>query len=137
MKFEAGKDNSNNNVIMANIPLVDKKLNIDTGTVNYSFSGGKPHIVEIIEIYLPHQPMCYVATHVKAQSFIDTFYPGLISMLTSAKYAEVEFWLTDKDIEEFNQEIPIYIQKYGHYFYVNKIVNYLSTVLTKCQIIKL
>lgn len=149
IKLEAGLDRSQNSqewnpsfgdpIILrdvANIPLAELK-----GT-EIVFKAGKPHIVDISLDALPIQMgeidnNFHFATHVKAQTFIDTFYPGLISMLTSAKYAELLFFLTDQDIEDFNQEIPVYIQKYGHYFYVNKIVNYISGQLTKCQIIKL
>jgi hypothetical protein len=134
IKLEAGIDKIINGVLTANIPLEE------AGTLE--FKGSKPHIVDISlqSVYIPAMEGFYnlfVATHSKTQSFIDSFYTGLVTMLSDAKYTEDFFFLTDKDIEEFDQFVPVYIQKYGHYFYVNKIVNYISGELTKCQLIKL
>lgn len=76
---------------------------------------------------------------------INTYYSGLVNILTNAKITEDDFVLTDKDIEEYKAVrngvpgcfIPVYIQKYGAYFYVNKIKNFVSGSLTKCELIKL
>lgn len=76
---------------------------------------------------------------------INTYYSGLVNILTNAKITEDDFVLTDKDIEEYKLVrngvpgcfIPVYIQKYGAYFYVNKIKNFVSGSLTKCELIKI
>jgi len=139
LKFEAGFDRIFMlDWIVANIPL--NEISVDNLTT--TFKGGKPHIIELstdtIEFTVYGSLFYYhIATHAKVQSFIDTFYPDLITMLTGAKYMIDEFYLTDKDIENFDQFTPVFVQKYGAYFYVNKINNYISKQLTKVELIKL
>lgn len=135
IKLESGLDRILNSHSIANIPLEE----IDSSNV-ISFKGGKPHIVNTSSSPITINGTAYnlnIANHSNSQSFIDSFYTGLVTMLGAAKYTEDFFYLTDKDIEDFDQFVPVYIQKYGHYFYVNKIVNYVSGELTKCQLIKL
>jgi len=50
---------------------------------------------------------------------------------------QVEFNLNPIDINKFNPKIPIYLDYYGAYFYVNKINNYETGKLTKCDIIRI
>jgi len=85
------------------------------------------------------------ARHSTVQSFVDSFYPELAAMLDNFKINEEFLSLKDEDVKRYNSIIngvpqmfiPVYVQKYGAYFYVNKIVNYISGELTKCQLIKL
>jgi len=138
IKLEAGLDVSIGSLSIANIPIEEK----DTEGV-ITFKGGKSHIIDIIEIHFtdPRFPEILIrellAKHAKVQSFIDSFYPGLITMLSDAKYKTDQFYLTDQDIEDFDPFIPVYISKYGAYFYVNKINNYISKTLTKVELVKL
>jgi len=142
IKFESGVDKifGDTSIPVANIPIEE----IDTDLV-ISFKGGKPHIVDISDgLYTEFTPpstivssSVKIATHAKVQSFVDSFYPGLITMLSDAKYKIDQFYLTDQDIEDFDPFVPVYISKYGAYFYVNKINNYISKTLTKVELIKL
>jgi len=143
IKFESGLDRSLNNCTIANIPIEE----IDSSDI-ISFKGGKPHIVVIASSSITINGTAYtlnIATHVKILYFLDGFYTGLIALLTNAKYIEDYFFLTDEDIEEFESStdevtgmfIPVYVAKYGAYFYVNKIKNFVSGVLTKCELIRL
>jgi len=134
IKLEAGFDALSMGASVASIPLEEVKDTVKT------FKDGKPHIVEISNgqvTFMSAQVNAKIANHVNAQSFVDNYYARLIEMLNRAKWIDEEFWLTDKDIEEFDHFIPVYIQKYGAFFYVNKIKNYISGQLTKCEIIKL
>lgn len=139
-KFEAGMDNLASGNMVANIPLTKKVIH-DNGTWDYEFIGAKPHIVILrndVPNRYPPLPARWKATHYKAQQFVDDNYCTIYnSMLNSAKWIEVELWLTDEDIEKFDQFYPVYISKYGHYFYVNKIKNFVSGELTKCELVKL
>lgn len=147
MKFESGIDYQHTRAALpsikaANIPASAYKEN---GAIE--FTGCKPHIVEISDDTISVQILegvtvkgtynYHIVTHLNAQSIIDNYYSGIKTMLSSAKWKEPYFWLTDDDIDSFKKFVPVYIQKFGHYFYVNKIVNYISGQLTKCQIIKL
>lgn len=137
LPFQAGLDDYVQGDYVANIPLEE------ITDIDIVFKGCPPHIVELSDDTIPFTitgmyGLNYKkATHIKAQTFVDDFYSGYTTMLNPAKYIEVLMNLTDQDIEEFNPFIPVYIQKFGHYFYVNKIKNYISGKLTQCQLIKL
>lgn len=140
VKFEAGLDNLASGEMVANIPITEKVIDETTGDFWFDFIGGKPHVVILtndVPIRQPPLPDKWIATHAKAQSFIDVYYLKLIEMLSGAKWKEDEFYLADQDIAEFDQFTPVYIRKYGRSFYVNKIKNFVSGKLTKCEIVRL
>ena len=129
ISFEAGKESVN--YYTANVPIEEKS---ESGVI--TFKGGKPHLVDIGLNPVTHDS--WNARHVKAQSLIDNFYTKLIQMLTNAKMLnDAELWLTDQDIEDLDQFVPVWIEKYGAFFYVNKVKNYVSGKLTKCDLVKL
>jgi hypothetical protein len=76
---------------------------------------------------------------VKAQALINKYYRVLQNnMLIDMRLIEdAEFYLTPQDIEEFDPFVPVYIEHFGAYFYVNKIKNFVSNQLTKCDLIKI
>lgn len=134
--FQAGMDDYVSNNLVANIPLEE----ITDTDIN--FKGCPPHLVELsddtISFLVDGTIFNYQrAIHVKSQELLDSYYSELRTMLSSAMVKEAYFNLSDSDIDNFDPNIPIYIDAYGHYFYVNKIINYVSGQLTKCQIIKL
>ena len=134
--FQAGMDDYVSGNLVANIPLEE----ITDTDIN--FKGCPPHLVELsddtISFLVDGTLFDYQrAVHVKSQELLDNYYSELKTMLSSARVKEAYFNLSDSDIEKFEPNIPIYINAYGHYFYVNKIINYVSGQLTKCQIIKL
>jgi len=111
----------------------------DSGSFYFEFVGGKPHVV-LLRTSQPRPgfPLRWFANHYKAQTVVDLNYYTLSnSMLNKAKWMEAQFWLTDEDIEGFDHFTPVYIAKYGAYFYVNKIKNFVSGELTKCELVKL
>lgn len=138
IKLEAGNDATSMGVSVASIPL--EEVTIDGEITTREFKDGKPHIVEITNgqvMFLGTLLNAKLANHATAQSFVNNYYARLIDMLYRAKWIDEEFWLTDEDIEKFDHFVPVYVQKYGAFFYVNKIKNYISGQLTKCEIIKL
>jgi len=84
-------------------------------------------------------PHLYKRTkHVRVNELIDDYYQKLTKqMLNNARIIEEEFFLNDRDIEEFDQFVPVFIEYFGAYFYVNKIKNYISGRVTRCELIKL
>lgn len=142
IKLEAGYDVTGSTTIgglpTASIPL--EEVTVDGEVTTREFKDGKPHVVDItlqqVNIIGTILNIKF-ATHATAQSFVDNYYARLIEMLYRAKWIDEEFWLTDEDIEKFDHFVPVYVQKYGAFFYVNKIKNYISSQLTKCEIIKL
>jgi hypothetical protein len=80
-------------------------------------------------------PFCSV----EAQAMIDKYYVGLKNnILGDVRIIEdAEFYLTPKDIHEYDPFIPVYIDYYGAYFYVNKIKNFVSGKLTKVDLVRI
>jgi hypothetical protein len=131
VQVEAGVDTVAGGAI---IPMFD-----DAG----KFKQRKPHLVAIRTTGGTN-----IATHsiVGSQSMIDTFYSDLTDkMLDKAQLVEAMFNLTEKDIALYNSTIngmpysfvPVYIQKFGGYFYINKINNFINGTTTKVELIKL
>lgn len=123
---------------VANIPLMEKG---ESG--NLSFKGSKVHLVELLDDYKlsSEDPVSHLyrrAKHIRVYDLISGYYQKLTdNMLNHARVIEEELFLTDQDIEEFDQFVPVYIEYFGAFFYVNKIKNYISGRLTKCELIKL
>lgn len=70
-------------------------------------------------------------------NLIDTYYPQLASMLDKVKKVTALFNLSRKDIQKVDHFIPIWLAQYGHYFYLNKIDDFVSGRLTKCTLIRM
>lgn len=138
--FEAGMDNQ----ITDEYGLVKKVANIPIESGSAERGECKPHLVYISKADST-TGLRYEAKHSRLNSFTQ-YYQGLFSkMLKNVKIIEDEFYLTEHDIEEYRSIkdrmpgcfIPVYIEKYGSYFYINKIKNFMSGKLTKCELIKL
>jgi hypothetical protein len=65
------------------------------------------------------------------------FYQTLEQMLQKAVVITANFNLGIADVYSYNPFIPVYIQKFNSYFYLEKIENYLKGKLTKIKLIKL
>jgi hypothetical protein len=111
-----------------------------------SFPSIKPHLVELTERTVPVRPFIFekteyeyrIANHVTAGRIVDMGYSILgDKLLKRAKLVEDKFHLTPEDVELFDPSVPVYIEKYGAYFYVNKIRNFELGNLTTCELIKL
>lgn len=137
LPFQAGLDNYVSEKLVANIPLEE----ITDTDIN--FKGCPPHLVELstdtvtFRIGIGTDWLYKRTIHVSAQRFVRLHYAKLEQMLGLAKYIDVLMDLTDYDIENYDPFIPIYLSRFGFYFYINKIVNYVSGQLTKVQLIKL
>lgn len=147
LKFEAG-DNKNvfgnwtingkteeQNFLSAIVPLYkveDNELKfIGSGKPRIVFVDNKVNLV-VNGISFPH------VKNAMASELISTFYDKLINgILKKSKVRDDEFNLTSQDIEDYNQFIPVYIDYYGAYFYVNKIHNFMKGEKTLCDLIQL
>lgn len=125
---------------VAKIPLWKREFDEETQTPLFRFEAGKPHIVEITQA-----SSTYYATHVSIQEFISMYYSDFVQMLNGCKVIERSFNLSEEDIELYKSFqnnmpgmfIPVYISHFGRFFYINKIKNFVSGKLTKCELIKL
>lgn len=77
------------------------------------------------------------AVYEKLSDSVNVHYSGLKKILNQSKIFEDDFFLTPLDIQNFDSLKPVYIAKYGAFFYVNKIKNFVAGKLTKCELIKL
>lgn len=50
-------------------------------------------------------------------------YAGLIRSLQKAKILHEVFALTELDIKQFDETVPVYLAQYGHYYAVTEIKN--------------
>jgi hypothetical protein len=87
--------------------------------------------------------LCYVASivnghSVQAQALVNKYYPSLQIILNDMRFIEdAEFYLTPQDIEEYDPFVPVYIDYFGAYFYINQIKNFVSGNLTKCDLVRI
>ncbi|MDR1454647.1 MAG: hypothetical protein LBJ01_03250 [Tannerella sp.] len=116
---------------------------------NASFPTTKPHLVELSDgtvsvlvspFIMPESKTVYdyrIARHVTAQRVVDMGYSILQDkMLKHAVILEDMFFLTPEDMERFEPSIPVFVEKYGAYFYVNKIRNFETGKLTVCELVR-
>lgn len=68
---------------------------------------------------------------------VNNYYPALAKVLTRSKKLGVYMLLTELDIARLNFFIPVYLQQYGAYFYINLIENYIKSAPTKVELIKI
>jgi hypothetical protein len=76
---------------------------------------------------------------VQAQALVDKYYFSFEDTVLR-DYRKIEsafFDLDENDIETFSPYIPVYIEKFGAYFHVNIISNYMKNKLTEVELIKI
>jgi hypothetical protein len=64
-------------------------------------------------------------------------YAPLKKMLNYAELRRCKFNLPVYEVAGFKHNVPIYLKQYKAYFYVNKIENYVPSMLCKIELIKL
>ena len=118
---------------VAYVPAWEKELD-DEDNITFNFSGVNQRIFFINDIGL-----VTTAQHIPVGDFIQYYNELKNKMLVNARMVEEDVYLTEQDIEEYKSSImiPVYISKYGAYFYINKIKNFVSGKLTKCELIKI
>lgn len=67
----------------------------------------------------------------------DYFAPLWTNVLNRAKAIQVTLNLNAVDIETLDLSKPVWLEQYGHYFYISKIVSYIPGKLTKVNLIRL
>ena len=142
----------------ASIPLVELKQplggeeedpshNIARYLPNATYPTIKPHLLTLtdrtVKVWATSAAVVAtydypVANHVPARQLVDVGYAILQErMLRHARVVEEAFLLTPEDVERFDPSVPVYVGKYGAYFYVNRIKNFEAGKLTACELIRL
>ena len=129
-----------------------KEYNIDNKTaVCVSMNNDDTMQVSVyydtVENIPPRYATIGVMKKMDIQNIVNVYYDKLITrMLNKAKVVELELLLTDEDIDIYNRIvenmpncfIPIYLQQFGKYFYINKIGNFRgNTSLTRIELVKM
>jgi hypothetical protein len=70
-------------------------------------------------------------------TLLATYYQVLQGILTHCKGITPSFLLNARDVQEYDPSIPIWLEQYQHYFYLNSIEEYTGTGPTTCQLWRL
>lgn len=70
-------------------------------------------------------------------NLIDKNYSRLVAMLNPLLVQEAYFKLTETDIQQLDQFIPVWVQAYGAYMFLQQVKDYQSNALTRCILIRL
>lgn len=117
------------------ILLLDRQ-NITGGDITYS--DGTNSIVTSTDI-----PLCYFILPGKDvnlgfdDNLILSNYSELLFILDKTKILTKRFDLDQVDISKLDHFIPVYVKKYGNYFYINVISNYIDGDTTACSLVRL
>ena len=85
----------------------------------------------------------YIVEPVTASECLETWYDYLFGIYSNEyifkDYLKITayFNLNEEDIASFNQVVPVFIRKFGAFFYVNRIKNYMSGKTTQVELIRL
>jgi hypothetical protein len=115
--------------------LVDDTQNISGSPIDYN--DGVLHQIESNDI-----PLCYFKLptetfNIDWPSMLALNYTELIAVLDKLKKFTGLFNLTEIDIAELDHFIPVYLEQFSSYFYINKVVNYTGRGLTKVELIRI
>lgn len=101
------------------------------------------HYSSIIEEEPDGNYRYFIVQPVTASECLETWYDYLFGIHSNEyifkDYLKITayFNLNEEDIASFKQEIPVFIRKFGAFFYVNKIKNYISGKTTQVELIRL
>lgn len=67
---------------------------------------------------------------------IQDYYNPISQILNNARLLEVNFYLTEKDISDIDFTKLYWVKQLNSYFILNKVVNFTTNGITKCELIK-
>lgn len=70
-------------------------------------------------------------------NMLADYYGTINNMLQNTKAINARFKLTGNDVANIDFSVPIYIEYFNAYFYLNKIQSFLPNRLTACQLVKI
>ena len=137
LPFEAGKDGAYYMMFgAAFIPLI--KLSNDTGK-EAEINATKPHLCKLGEQkqydFGAGGHFYRVVKHYKA-SDIKKYYTPLFETLKQYRKITLKMLLQPQDLNIMQQQIPVYLQQFGSYFYINSVKNYVCGQLAEVELMK-
>ena len=142
LAFQAGLDVTLRAALrkIANVPV----LVYDEERTKRSIKGGMPHLCEIrpgafnFELVRDSVGVYWTVNHVDGQTLVNNFYARLfLDMLKRMLVVTGSFFINTEILEKFDPFIPVYLEEFGRYFYINKIKNFRAKNLTECELIRL
>lgn len=138
LPFEAGKDK----VLIygfsefATVPIIIFKDNV--GEVD-KLTSTKPHLCvlrDAVRYDFGIGKLTYnIVKHYKS-SYIKRYYEPLFKTFKSYRKVTVKMLLEPPDLEVMQERIPVYLQQFGGYFYINSVRNYVCDELAEVEMIR-
>lgn len=141
LPFEAGIDGiveEDSNINAAFIPIITNSKD-NKGKPQISISATKPHLCKLGEQkqydFGAGGHFYRVVKHYKA-SDIKKYYTPLLETLKQYRKVTLKMLLLPQDLDVIQQQIPVYLQQFGHYFYINSVRNYVCGQLAEVELMK-
>lgn len=144
LPFEAGKDGART-FGGAFIPLIknlienNKEDDNDNEYKKVDINATKPHLCKLGSVFPFNfgagQHNYSLINHFKA-SDIKRYYESLFDVLNKYRNVTVKMLLEPQDLEVMQERIPVYLQQFGHYFYINSVRNYVCGQLAEVEMIR-
>lgn len=150
---EAGRDLTSGSKTAAVVPTIDPMIETDDNgveTMTPTYKGCKAHLLRIDEstryrtqiatgFYTYNRPYYEFpqALTVPMQELVDRYYQPVKGLMTNTRTISGYFNLTALDIAQLDLFSPVWIERYGCFFYISKIHNFIAGQPTKVELVKL
>lgn len=141
LPFEAGVDDIpvEDSILMVSfIPIITNSKD-SKGKSQISISATKPHLCKLGEQkqydFGAGGHFYRVVKHYKA-SDIKKYYTPLFETLKQYRKITLKMLLLPQDLDVIQQQIPVYLQQFGNYFYINSVKNYVYGQLAEVELMK-
>lgn len=141
LPFEAGIDGiveEDSNINAAFIPIITNSRDSENKP-QISVSATKPHLCILGEQkqydFGAGEHSYSVVRHYKA-SDIKKYYTPLFETLKQYRKITLKMLLNPQDLTIVQQQIPVYLQQFGSYFYINSVKNYVCGQLAEVELMK-
>lgn len=150
---EAGRDLTSGSKTAAVVPTIDPMIETDDNgeeTMTPTYKGCKAHLLRIDEsrlystqiatgFYTYNRPYYDFpqALTVPMQELVDRYYQPVKGLMTNTRTISAYFNLTALDIAQLDLFSPVWIERYGCFFYISKIHNFIAGQPTKVELVKL
>lgn len=139
LPFEAGIEGvvgKDSNIDAAFIPIIANSKD-NENKPQISVSATKPHLCMLGEQkqydFGAGEHSYNVVKHYKS-SDIKKYYAPLFETLKQYRKITLKMLLLPQDLDVIQQQIPVYLQQFGHYFYINSVRNYVCGQLAEVEL---
>ena len=141
LPFEAGADDipiEDSILTVAFIPIITNSKD-NKGKPQISISATKPHLCmlrERVQYDFGIGRLTYsIVRHYKS-SDIKKYYTPLFETLKQYRKITLKMLLLPQDLDVIQQQIPVYLQQFSNYFYINSVKNYVCGQLAEVELMR-